>query len=65
MKCGLSTEVWHLISAFGIKLYVPEERIYLLIILILKGQGKACHYSVTHAISKASPRIIAKKKKAF
>lgn len=62
---GLGQKYGYLFSACGIKLYVPEERICLLIIFFLKGQGKVCHYSVTHAISKASPRIIAKKQKAF
>lgn len=47
--------------AFGIKLYVPEERI----ILILKGQEKIRCYSITHALSKGKPRTAAKKLKAF
>lgn len=47
--------------AFSIKLYVPEERI----ILILKGQGKISRYSITHALSKGKPRSTAKNLKVF
>lgn len=57
--------MWYLLSAFDIKLYVPEERICRLIILFLKGQGKIRHYSITHAISKGKPRITAKKLEVF
>lgn len=67
---SLGQKYGYLLSAFGIKLYVPEKRmpeegICRLVILFLKGQGKICHYSITRAISKGKPRIIAKNLKVF